>query len=119
MVSMAEGKVVGLPGYEQIQKMKSFVSLETGIDIGSSISYTVDLFSMVGQAVLMHPDTEVVKKDVEAIRQMEVDCTMFALEEHAETLGRPRTGSENLRPHYSEIAAGGAPANQGSWCALM
>jgi len=35
----------------------------------------------------MHPDEEVLRKDVETIRQMEADCTLFEFEPLPKILG--------------------------------
>jgi biotin carboxylase len=86
LVSFVEGTVKSTPGYERIKAMASFCSLETGIASGSKIERSVDLFTGVGSAVLVHSDPEILKMDVETIRQMEIDGTMFQMEGACETL---------------------------------
>jgi len=106
LVSYGEGRVTGTPGYDKIRRMDSFVSMETHIGAGSTIGLTVDIFSMVGSVILMHPDPEIVKRDTEEIRRMEVECSLFELSHLAETLGRPRTNSELAqKPKIEELTS--------------
>merc|ERR1712187_490589 len=90
LVSFAEGIVKSTPGYDQIKAMDSFVSLETGIEVGSKVDRTVDIFSCAGSVILMHHDAEILEKDMATIRQMEVDCKLFEFEQEAILLGRPQ-----------------------------
>merc|ERR1712048_821541 len=90
MVSFAEGIVKSTPGYEKIKGMDSFVSLETTFEPGSKVVRTVDIFSSVGSAILMHHDVETLEKDIAAIRQMEIDCQLFEFEPDTILLGRPQ-----------------------------
>merc|ERR1712048_258918 len=89
LVSYTKGRVKDTPGINKIKTLPSFVYLETPIDIGSEVQYTVDLFTAVGSLILMNKDKSQLRKDIETIRQMERDCTLFEFEDHAETLGRP------------------------------
>jgi len=89
LVSYAKGKVKDTPGINKIKTLPSFIYLETPIDIGSEVQYTVDIFTAVGSLILMNKDEAQLRKDIEAIRQMERDCTLFEFEDHAEILGRP------------------------------
>jgi hypothetical protein len=77
LVSFAEGTVKSTPGYERIRQMPFYHWLETGCKAGSKVERSVDLFTAVGSAILMHSDAEVLRKDVETIRQMETDCAIF------------------------------------------
>merc|ERR1712178_364558 len=89
LVSFAEGVVKSTPGYDQIKAMDSFVSLETGIEAGTKVERTVDIFSSVGSVILMHHDAEILEKDMATIRQMERECKLFEFELEAILLGRP------------------------------
>merc|ERR1712019_224801 len=89
LVSFAEGIVKSTPGYEKIKALESFVSLETGIEPGTKVERTVDIFTSVGSVILMHHDAEVLQQDIAAIRQMEIDCRLFEFEPEAVCLGRP------------------------------
>jgi hypothetical protein len=77
LVSFSRGVVKSTPGYDIIKKLPSFVYLETGVKPGSFVDYTIDLFTGIGSVILMHPDAETLKKDVERIRQMERDNELF------------------------------------------
>merc|ERR1719230_1005058 len=89
LVSFAEGIVKSTPGYDQIKAMDSFVSLETTIEPGTAVERTVDIFSSVGSVILMHHDAEILEKDIEAIRQMEIDCKLFEFEPASQSLADP------------------------------
>merc|ERR1712232_1002867 len=62
MVAFSEGTVKSTPGYEVIKQLPSFLSLETGYAPGTKVERTIDLFTLVGSAILMHPDEEVLRK---------------------------------------------------------
>jgi len=80
LVSFSRGKVKSTPGFEEIKKLPSFVYLETGVRPGSEVDYTIDLFTGIGSVILMHPDEELVMKDVKRIRQMEKENKLFEYE---------------------------------------
>merc|ERR1711879_350137 len=90
LVSFADGIVKSAPGYDQIKSMDSFVSLETGVELGTKVDRTVDIFSSVGSVILMHHDADILANDIATIRQMEVDCKLFEFEPDAIMLGRPQ-----------------------------
>jgi len=94
LVSFAEGTVASTPGFEKIKAMESFVSMETGVSVGSKVTHTVDIFTSVGQVILMHHDAQILQRDVEEIRKMETECSLFEFEPRVEILGRPRALSE-------------------------
>jgi len=108
LVSFTEGTVTGTPGYQKIRELPSFVYLEGSISVGMKIERTTDLFSNVGSTILMHRDPTVLAKDVEAIRQMESDYSMFELDEHPLTLRRPRGDSTVSKTMLQAHAAVGA-----------
>jgi biotin carboxylase len=80
LVSFSRGKVKSTPGFEKIQKLPSFVYLETGVRPGSHVDYTIDLFTGIGSVILMHPDEEVLNRDVETIRNMEKENLLLEYE---------------------------------------
>jgi len=90
LVSFTEGTVAKTPGYDAIRKLDSFVSLETNYGVGSRVDRTVDIFTSIGSVVLMHHDAETLQRDLDTIRQMEIDCTLFEFQSEATMLGRPR-----------------------------
>lgn len=89
LVSHVEGEISGVPGFERIRQMESFVSMESLCKVGCVVVPTVDLFSSPGSVILMHHDPEVVQRDIAEIRQMEECCTTFDFTAH-EILCRPR-----------------------------
>lgn len=80
LVSFSRGKVKSTPGYEEIKKLPSYVYLETGVRPGTFVDYTIDLFTGIGSVILMHQDEEVLRKDVERIREMEKNDELFEYE---------------------------------------
>merc|ERR1712178_668207 len=81
LVSNFEGTIVGLPGYNKIKSLPSFNFMEVGshIAIGNYLQPTIDLFTAAGAVILCHPDPNVVIEDEAAIRQMEIDGSLFEL----------------------------------------
>jgi hypothetical protein len=59
----------------------SFKNLETHIKPGSKVSKTVDLVTDIANIILMHPVKEVLKRDVEFIRKLEKEDTIFQYED--------------------------------------
>lgn len=90
LVSFSKGKVQAMPGYEVIKCLPSFLSLETGVKIGTEVDYTIDLNTGIGSVMLMHPDEEVIKRDTEFIRYMEKINGIFTYETKLLNLQRPR-----------------------------
>ena len=80
LVSFSRGLVKSTPGFELIQKLESFVYLETGVRPGSQVEHSVDLFTGIGSVVLMHSDPTVVEHDVARIRDIEKHHQMFEFE---------------------------------------
>jgi hypothetical protein len=83
LVSNGRGIVKDTPGFEVLKDLPSFVYFETGVRKGSSVDFTVDLFSALGCVVLMHPDTSVVEADVKKIRDMEQNNEFVTFEPHS------------------------------------
>ena len=80
LVSHSRGIVKSTPGFDEIEKLPSFVYLETGVKEGSHVDYTVDLFTGIGSVILMHRDQSIVEKDVARIREMEKENQLFEYE---------------------------------------
>mmetsp|Transcript_42413 Transcript_42413/g.101419 ORF Transcript_42413/g.101419 Transcript_42413/m.101419 type:complete len:476 (-) Transcript_42413:273-1700(-) len=79
LVCMRGGTVASTEGLDQLCQLQSFVSLDTGVEVGSEVSASVDLFTSVGSLILMHPDREVFEEDLRTVRQMETECALFEL----------------------------------------
>jgi biotin carboxylase len=71
LVSFFSGTVKTTPGYDSMRKLSSFVSLQTGVSIGSKVELTVDLFTAVGVLVLVHADSKQLEADIAEVRKME------------------------------------------------
>ena len=93
LVSYSEGTVKATLGYDMIKKLPSFHCLETNIKVSSKVSHTIDLITGIGSAILMHPDPNVLQKDIDFIRYMEEINAIFDYEPRAvpENLTRPRS----------------------------
>lgn len=89
LVSYRQGIVQETPGYTMISHLPSFVHLESSIKAGTKVNYTIDLDTCVGTVCLMHPDENVVAKDIEFIRYMEDINGIFQFEPVLENLKRP------------------------------
>jgi biotin carboxylase len=93
LVSFSRGTVKSTPGYDVIKNLPSFVCLETGINPGSNVDYTIDLFTGIGSVILMHSDANVLNRDIDFIRYMEQINGLFVYETKLENLKRP-TGEQ-------------------------
>lgn len=90
------GTVVGMPGFEKIRSLESFVSLESSVSIGSEVTLTVDLFTAVGSCVLLHADPSVLQRDVETVRCLEIEGALFQIAD-VTPASRLRTCSEEAQ----------------------
>lgn len=78
-VSFQEGHIQAVPGFDQVRSLRSFVSLEENVHVGDQLEKTVDLFGITGMCVLVNSNAEILKSDVAAIREMEVEGSFFRL----------------------------------------
>jgi biotin carboxylase len=92
LVSFSRGVVKATPGFTEIQKLESFVYLETGVKPGSFVDYTIDLFTGIGSVILMHEDEAVLQRDVARIRQMETENLLFEYEHSSYLFKSASTG---------------------------
>uniref|UniRef100_A0A7S4SRV4 ATP-grasp domain-containing protein n=1 Tax=Alexandrium monilatum TaxID=311494 RepID=A0A7S4SRV4_9DINO len=81
LVCMRGGTVSSMSGLDQLRKLRSFVSLDTGVAVGSEVSASVDLFSSAGSLILMHQDRGVFEEDLRTVRRMETECALFELKD--------------------------------------
>eukprot|EP00425_Heterocapsa_triquetra_P039836 CAMPEP_0195080020 /NCGR_PEP_ID=MMETSP0448-20130528/21828_1 /TAXON_ID=66468 /ORGANISM="Heterocapsa triquestra, Strain CCMP 448" /LENGTH=447 /DNA_ID=CAMNT_0040112929 /DNA_START=117 /DNA_END=1460 /DNA_ORIENTATION=- len=79
LISYYDGLIEAMPGFDMVRELKSFVSLEENVHVGEELEKTIDIFTLTGMCVLVHPDPEVLAADVAAIRQMELDGKLFDL----------------------------------------
>ena len=86
LVSRGRGKVKSTPGFDVIKEMPSFIFLETGVTPGSSVDYTIDLFTALGSVLLMHDDPEVLEADIKRIREMEINDEIIEYDSHVSYL---------------------------------
>ena len=80
LVSYSKGVVKSTPGYEVLQKLPSFLYLESNVQTGSTVEHTTDLTNGVGTLMVLHKDKEVVDRDVAFVRHMESFGGLFTLE---------------------------------------
>lgn len=85
LVCKRAGRVVSTPGFDKIRKLKSFVSLVADVAAGSVVECSIDLHTAVGSVFLMHEDLAVMAADLQTIRNMEQECTLFQLEEYCDS----------------------------------
>jgi len=71
LVSNFAGTVKSAPGYERMRKLPSFVALQTGVEVGSRVELTVDLFSAVGVLVLVNSSADQLQADIAEVRAIE------------------------------------------------
>lgn len=109
LVSCSRGTVKATPGFEEIKSLQSFVYLETGVQPGSFVDYTVDLFTGIGSVILMHPDEAVLEADVARIREMERKSDLFTFENQAGLMKSPSIKtfdpSNGTAPHPRTISS--------------
>jgi len=79
LISYHEGIIEAMPGFDKVRALPSFVSLEENVHVGDELEKTIDVFTLTGMCVLVHPDPEVLAADVAAIRQMELEGELFDL----------------------------------------
>jgi hypothetical protein len=101
LVSYSRGKVKSTAGFEIIKQLPSFVYLETGVRVGTKVTQTVDLFTGIGSVILMHPNKEVLEKDVRKIRQMEKANLLFEYEMRAELMSKPPSMRKSHRRFFT------------------
>lgn len=107
LVCYSKGKVKSCPGYDVIKCLPSFLCLETSIGPGSTVDYTVDLFTGIGSVILMHPDPAQLQKDIDFIRYLETINGFFVLETKLENLKRPRGDAVVEKGHHRVFSAEG------------
>jgi biotin carboxylase len=106
LVSFSKGKVKSTPGFEVLRMLPSCVHMEGLVQPGSEVDYTQDLITCVGQMVMMHPDADIVKRDIEFIRLMEQINGFFVYETQPTDLFKPddilhQTGTKNSKGVFS------------------
>lgn len=93
LVSFSKGVVKSCPGFEKIKQLESYFSLESGVNPGTFVDYTIDLVSCVGIVCLIHDDPVVLKKDMDVIGDLEKANALFEYE-----------GGSNLMKKYDDDA---------------
>ena len=80
LVSFSKGVVRSCPGFEEIKKLSSYFSMESGVKPGTEVDYTIDLVSCVGIVNLIHDDPAVLKADIDKIGDLEKGNLLFEYE---------------------------------------
>merc|ERR1711920_282033 len=83
LVSFFSGTVRATTGYDKMKKLSSFVALQTGVEVGSKVELTVDLFTAVGVLVLANSDAKKMESDLAEVRKMEKEG-LFAFDEEVD-----------------------------------
>lgn len=111
LVSYSRGQVKATPGFDIIRNLHSFLYMETGVQKGSEIDYTVDPFTGIGSVILMHEDKNILQEDLRCIRQMEKNNTMFEYETGVGD-GIMRSPSTGKLPSLSDVSIGNGTPKQ-------
>lgn len=85
LVSFFSGTVKSTPGYDRMRTLPSFISLQSGVKVGSKVELTVDLFSAVGMLALANTDAKQLEVDIAEVREME-QTRLFEFEEDARNM---------------------------------
>ncbi|CAJ1933147.1 unnamed protein product [Cylindrotheca closterium] len=80
LVSFSKGVVKSCPGFEKIKQLESYFSMESGVQPGTFVDYTIDLISCVGIVSLIHEDPAKLKEDIDFIGDLEKNNEMFEYE---------------------------------------
>merc|ERR1719464_1474707 len=119
LVSFFSGTVRSTPGYNKMKQLSSFVALQTGVEVGSRVELTVDLFTAVGVLVLANSDAKKMEADLAEVRKMEKEG-LFIFDEEVDPVqaepspdtiipaGRKRTGSFESTIALMETAVSGS-----------
>eukprot|EP00913_Durusdinium_trenchii_P021795 g20478.t1 len=78
LVSYHDGHVESTH-FEKVRDLESVVFLEENLHAGRRVEKTIDLFSLIGICVQVHRDPTVLADDVQAIREMEQNGSLFVL----------------------------------------
>eukprot|EP00434_Breviolum_minutum_P035597 symbB.v1.2.031511.t1/scaffold3660.1/size123177/7 len=78
LVSYHEGEVESTH-FHKVRELSSVVFLEENLHAGRRLEKTIDLFSLIGMCVMVHSDPMVLSNDLDQIRSMEHNGTLFAL----------------------------------------
>merc|ERR1711971_302193 len=84
LVSYFSGTVKAMPAFERMQKLPSFVALQTGVKVGSKVGLTVDALSRAGGLVLVNSDATQLEADIAEVREME-KLGLFVFEDEPES----------------------------------
>jgi hypothetical protein len=71
LVSYTKGKLVSLPGLEEIEKMESYMSQKMFVNPEDHLELTIDLGTSPGSIMLAHPNRQILERDIQRIRELE------------------------------------------------
>lgn len=95
LVCFHAGTVRTMPGFEAIKKLPSCKGFQTGVEVGSTVVLTVDLFTSVGAVALVNADANQLETDLAAIRRLEKEG-LFTFDEEVDHLQREGSSDEIL-----------------------
>ena len=104
LVSYTSGIVKSTPGYNVMKLLPSFVCLNTVIKAGSKVSPTVDMATEAGNLVVMHPNEEILLRDIALIRHLETHNALFEFEPQEE---KNETPKPHARPRSCSLGVSG------------
>jgi hypothetical protein len=79
LVSRQEGILAGLPLLGEVEKLRSFKSMEIKVPVGSRLEKTVDFLSTPGSIMLVHSDRRVVEDDLAWLEKMQEEGRFYIL----------------------------------------
>lgn len=68
-----DGILRGIPGLKEIENFPSYHKAEILVKPGQMVKKTIDMFTAPGGVVLIHDDANVLRQNLERIRELEVD----------------------------------------------
>lgn len=107
LVSTQAGVVRATPGYAALAALPSCVRVDRAVRVGERVAPTVDLFTQPGQCVLVHDDAAVVAADLAALRLLEAEGKLFAVDADAPS---PPPAAVALERPCAPAAESDAPA---------
>jgi hypothetical protein len=104
MVSYQDGAIASLaPCEEAIRTLDSFQSMHMHAAVGKALRKTIDCFTRPGSAQIVHAKEEVVQKEYDWVRQLELEGKLWTLEE--ERTLEEKTGNGKSPQAQAELEA--------------
>jgi hypothetical protein len=86
MVSYQDGTIASLaPCEKAMKKLKSFQTMQMHAAVGKALHKTIDCFTRPGSVQIVHEKADVVQKEYDLVRQLELEGKLWTLQEDAKT----------------------------------